>query len=104
LKPLLDSHGEKQMETPNIDRLAKMGTIFKNNYYQQAVYAPTQTSLLTGKRPDYTRIWDLKTQIRNMNPNVVTLPQYFKQNGYVTGGIGKVFDQRSVDKGYESAS
>lgn len=104
LKPLLNCYGEKQMKTPNIDRLAKMGTVFMNNYCQQAVCAPTRASLLTGQRPDYTRIWDLKTQIRDMNPNIVTLPQYFKQNGYVTGGIGKVFDQRSVDKGYESAS
>ncbi len=104
LKPLLNCYGESQMITPNIDRLAKMGTVFMNNYCQQAVCAPTRASLLTGQRPDYTRIWDLKTQLRDMVPNVVTLPQYFKENGYTTATIGKMFDQRSVDKGMDVPS
>ncbi len=104
LKPLLSCYGESQMHTPNIDRLAKMGTVFLNNYCQQAVCAPTRASLLTGQRPDYTRIWDLKTQLRDMVPNVVTLPQYFKENGYTTATIGKMFDQRSVDLGMDVPS
>lgn len=104
LKPVLNCYGESQMITPNIDRLAKMGTVFMNNYCQQAVCAPTRASLLTGQRPDYTRIWDLKTQLRDMVPNVVTLPQYFKENGYTTATIGKMFDQRSVDKGMDVPS
>lgn len=104
LKPVLNCYGESQVITPNIDRLAKMGTVFMNNYCQQAVCAPTRASLLTGQRPDYTRIWDLKTQIRDMVPNVVTLPQYFKENGYITATIGKMFDQRSVDKGMDVPS
>ena len=98
LKPVLACYGEKQVHTPNIDRLAKMGTIFMANYCQQAVCAPTRASLLTGQRPDYTQIWDLKTLIRDKVPNILTLPQYFKQQGYATSGIGKVFDSRSVDK------
>ncbi len=104
LKPMLKCYGESQMLTPNIDRLAKMGTVFMNNYCQQAVCAPTRASILTGQRPDYTRVWDLKTQIRDMVPNVVTLPQYFRENGYTTATIGKVFDQRSVDKGMDVPS
>lgn len=104
LKPLLNCYGESQMITPNIDRLAKMGTVFMNNYCQQAVCAPTRASLLTGQRPDYTRIWDLKTQIRDMVPDILTLPQYFRQNGYQTTTIGKIFDQRSVDKGMDIPS
>lgn len=104
LKPMLNCFGETHMKTPNIDRLAKMGTVFMNNYCQQAVCAPTRASLLTGQRPDYTRVWDLKTQIRDVNPGILTLPQYLKQNGYVTTGIGKVFDSRSVDKGSDQVS
>jgi arylsulfatase A-like enzyme len=42
LKPMLNCYGESQMITPNIDRLAKMGTVFMNNYCQQAVCAPTE--------------------------------------------------------------
>jgi len=60
--------------------------------------------LLTGQRPDYTRVWDLQTQIRAMNPSILTMPQYFRQQGYVTTGIGKVFDGRSVDKAQDSQS
>lgn len=104
LKPMLTCYGQSQMLTPNIDRLASMGTVFMNNYCQQAVCAPTRASLLTGQRPDFTRVWDLKTQIRDMVPNVVTLPQYFRENGYITATIGKMFDQRSVDKGMDVRS
>ena len=98
LKPILSCYGESQMMTPNNDRLAKMRIFFLNNYSHQSVCAPTPASLLTGQRPDYTRILDLKTQIRDMRLNVVNLPQYFKENGYTTATIGKMFDQRSVDK------
>lgn len=96
--------GTAQVQTPNIDRLANQGTVFLRNYCQQAVCAPTRASLLTGQRPDYTRVWDLKTQIRAMNPAILTMPQYFRQQGYVTSGIGKVFDGRSVDKYADSLS
>ncbi len=104
LKPLIGAYGETQMHTPNMDRLAKMGTIFMSNYVQQAVCAPSRASLLTGQRPDITKIWDLKTLIRDMNSNILTIPEYFKQNGYSTTGIGKVFDQRSVDKQFDAQS
>lgn len=104
LKPVLQCYGQTQMKTPNIDRLAKMGTVFLNNYCQQAVCAPSRASMLTGQRPDYTRIWDLKTQMRDMNPQILTMPQYFRQNGYATLGIGKVYDQRAVDKSADAPS
>ena len=104
LKPMLACYGEKQVHSPNIDRLARMGTLFMANYCQQAVCAPTRASLLTGQRPDYTQVWDLKTLIRDKVPNILTIPQFFKQQGYVTAGIGKVFDPRSVDKGADEIS
>jgi iduronate 2-sulfatase len=104
LKPLIGAYGATQMRTPNMDRLAKMGTIFTGNYVQQAVCAPSRASLLTGMRPDTTKVWDLKTLIRDVNPSIVTLPEYFKQNGYTSIGIGKVFDQRSVDKQSDAQS
>lgn len=104
LKPLMGCYGNSDIKTPNIDKLASRGYLFLNNHCQQAVCAPSRASLLTGKRPDYTQIWDLKTLIRDRRPDVVTLPQYFTQNGYVTVGIGKIFDYRSVDKGADSIS
>jgi arylsulfatase A-like enzyme len=104
LKPMLGCYGESHIHSPNIDKLALSGTVFLSNYCQQAVCAPTRASLLTGQRPDYTQIWDLKTLIRDKVPNILTLPQYFRQQGYTTSGIGKVFDSRSVDKNSDEVS
>lgn len=97
LKPALGCYGERQVQSPNIDRLASRGTVFLNAHCQQAVCAPSRASLLMGKRPDALRVWDLKTKIRKLNPNVISLPQCFKAQGYETVGLGKIFDPRSVD-------
>src|SRR5512133_650925 len=94
LKPVLGCYGDKLVKTPNIDRLAARGTVFLQNYCQQAVSGPTRASLMTGMRPDYTRVWDLKTKMRDINPSIVSIPQYFISNGYLTAGIGKIFDSR----------
>ena len=104
LKPLLGCYGDPIAQTPHIDRLAARGTIFASAYCQQAVSAATRASLLTGMCPDRTRVWDLKTLIRSQNPDVVTLPQYFKENGYTVAGIGKIYDPRSVDKQQDARS
>ena len=104
LKPIIGAYGNTFIKTPNIDRLAKRGTTFLNNYCQQAVCGPTRASLLTGMRPDITQIWDLKTQLRDVSPSIVTLPQYLITQGYSTQGIGKVFDPRNVDKDIDKVS
>jgi iduronate 2-sulfatase len=104
LKPDINSFGNKNVITPNIDKLAKTGTIFNGNYCQQAVCGPSRASLLTGLRPDKTQIWDLQTMIRDKNRDIVTLPQYFRENGYTTMGMGKIFDPRSVDKSSDEKS
>ena len=104
LKPILGCYGNKQIKTPNIDRLAKMGTVFMRNYVQQAVCGPTRASLMTGKRPDYTKVWDLKTKMRDINPDILSLPQYLITQGYTTQGIGKVYDVRCVDSDIDKPS
>ncbi len=104
LKPLLGCYGDPLAKTPNIDKLASRGAIYTHSYCQQAVSGPTRASLLTGKCPDYTKVWDLKTLIRDMNPTIVTLPQYLVENGYNTAGIGKIFDPRSVDNDEDKVS
>jgi arylsulfatase A-like enzyme len=96
LKPILGCYGNPLVKTPNIDRLASRGTVFMSNYCQQAVSGGSRSSLLTGMRPDYTQIWDCDTQIRDVHPDIVTLPHYFKINGYETSGIGKIFHEKSV--------
>lgn len=104
LKPLLGCYGDPLVKTPNIDKIAKKGVLFTHSYCQQAVSGPSRASLLTGMCPDRTQVWDLKTLIRDKNPDVVTLPQHFKNNGFETVGIGKIYDTRSVDKESDKVS
>lgn len=91
LKPALACAGDPFAQTPNIDKLAANGTVFTRAYCQQAVCSPSRSSLLTGRRPDTTRVFDLVTHFRTALPDVVTLPQHFKANGYYAHGIGKIY-------------
>ena len=104
LKPSIGVYGDSFAKTPNIDKLAALGTTFTNAHVQQAICAPSRVSLLTGLRPDLTEVWDLETQMRDKNPSIITLPQYYRENGYKTVGMGKIFDNRSVDKGLDKPS
>lgn len=98
LKPLLGCYGYGEMLTPHIDRLAARGTVFLNTSCQQAVCGPTRASLLTGMYPDSTGVWDLRTRMRDVNPDILSLPQYLIQQGYETTGIGKTYDTRCVER------
>ena len=91
LRPALRCYGDKTAITPNMDRLAKHGTLFNRAYCQQAVCCPSRLSLMTGLRPDTIKVWDLNTHFRQALPKTVTLPQHFKNNGYHTRAIGKIF-------------
>jgi len=91
LRPQLGCYGQPQMKTPNIDALAARGMVFNRAYCQQAVCSPSRTSLLTGRRPDTTRVYDLETHFRTTIPDVITLPQHFKNNGYHTQAFGKIY-------------
>jgi iduronate 2-sulfatase len=94
LRPDLGIYGGPAI-TPNLDRLANSsGTVrFTRAYVQQAICCPSRSSLLLGRRPDTTRVWDLKTQFRETAgaSSWKTLPQLFKDRGYVTIGMGKIF-------------
>ena len=106
LKPWLGCTGHPVVKTPNIDRLAKAGTVFRNTYCQVALCGPSRMSVLTGLRPDTIRIYSMgkgwgHQQIdaaRNRVPGLKTIPEYFKENGYTSLGFGKVFDSRNTDK------
>ena len=104
LKPWVGAYGDKFAKTPGMDRLAKEGITFQNCYCQQAICAATRASLLAGMHPDKTRVWDLVTNLRQVNPNVVTLPQYFKSNGYETAGMGKIYHKESAGPGHDAPS
>ena len=104
LKPLLGCYGNTLVKSPNIDRLAKMATVFDKNYCQQAICGPTRASIMTGTRPDATKIWNLTTQMRDANPNTLTLPQYLITQGYTTSGIGKIYHPSSAIGGVDPVS
>ena len=91
LRPEMGCYGNKVVKTPNLDRLAARGMVFNRAYCQQAVCSPSRSSLLTGRRPDATKVWDLETHFRVALPNTITLPQHFKANGYHCAGLSKIY-------------
>ena len=91
LRPELGCYGRDYIKSPNIDGLARSGMVFNRAYCQQAVCSPTRSSLMTGTRPDTTKVWDLVTHFRTALPDVVTLGQHFKNNGYFVQGMGKIY-------------
>jgi iduronate 2-sulfatase len=91
LRTDLGCYGAGQVLTPHIDALARRGRVFERAYVQQAVCNPSRASLMTGLRPDTIGVWELQTHFRAARPDVVTLPQHFKNHGYTAISIGKLF-------------
>lgn len=100
--------GHPQAKTPNIDKLAAMGTLFTNAHTQSPICNPSRTSILTGYRPSTTGIYGLSPWIRDVPElrDIVTLPQYFSKNGYTTYSGGKIFHagyaRKEGDKEFDS--
>lgn len=91
LRPTLGCYGDSVAVTPHLDAFAAKGFLFERAYCQQSVSGPSRASLLTGLRPDEVGVTDLTTHFREKCPDVVTLPQQFKQAGYTSIGVGKIF-------------
>lgn len=87
----ISSYGVSQVKTPNLDRLARMGTRFDNAYCQQPLCGPSRASLMTGMRPNTIGNFTLSDSLRARKPDVVTLGQFFKQKGYYSGRVGKIY-------------
>lgn len=90
LRPELASFGSPAI-TPNFDRLAKRSVQFDRAYCQQALCNPSRSSMLTGRRPDSLKLWHNGLHFREKNPDVTTLPLWFKEHGYTTRCVGKIF-------------
>ena len=94
----LGCYGASHMKTPNIDRLAKEGLLFERAYCQQALCAPSRISLMTGLRPDSTRIYGLDEPLDKTLPDTRTIVQHFKENDYKTILLGKIYHHATDDK------
>lgn len=97
LRPMGTAFGDTRAMTPNIDTLAAQSAVFQRAYVQYPVCGPSRSSMLTGLRPESSGVLDLKTRLRDIHPDIVTLPQFFKDQGYTTAAVGKIFDPRNVD-------
>ncbi len=91
LKPTIGVYGDTVVVSPNIDRLANMGTRFDMAYTNQAVCAPSRINLMLGARSTSTGIYGFGKGFREVYPNAVTMPQYFKNAGYHAESMGKVY-------------
>ena len=99
LRPDLATYGAPVL-TPNLDRLARRSVQFDRAYCQQAVCNPSRSSMLTGLRPDTLKLWNNGTHFRAHQPDVTTLPLHFKQHGYDTRCVGKIFHNwHTAEKG-----
>ena len=97
LRTTLGAYGDTVAITPSMDQLAAEGMTFRQTFCQVAVCAPSRASLMTGLRPDSTRVWHLGDKFREISPNTVTMPQYFSKHGYHTVNMGKIFHNYMPD-------
>lgn len=91
LNTTLGCYGHPVVQTPHIDRLAASGIRFDHAYCNFAVCNPSRSSLLTGMTPETTTIQDNRVSLQSVIGDWVTLPALFKQNGYTTVSLGKIF-------------
>jgi iduronate 2-sulfatase len=87
----MGAFGHPIVKTPSLNRLASRGVRFDRAYNQFPLCSPSRVSMMTGLRPDTTRIYELQTHFRKTIPDVVTLPQLFRNNGYVAARVGKIY-------------
>ncbi len=91
LRPELGCYGASHIHSPNIDRLASEGVLFDRAYCQFALCNPSRTSLMTGMRPERIGVAGNHVHFRDEHPDIITLPQHFKQQGYHAAAIGKIY-------------
>jgi len=95
LRPELGCYGQEAVKSPNIDALARRGTVFNRAYCQIAVCGASRASLLTGLRPTAKRFLRFDTRAGRDAPGAMTLPEEFRKAGYHCISNGKVFHHKN---------
>lgn len=98
LRPELGCYGSPIAISPNLDNLAKDGLLFNRAYCQQAICRPSRASLMTGARPETTGLYHNYVSLRELQPDILTLPQHLIAQGYETVYLGKVFHHGDEDE------
>ncbi len=104
LRPDLGCYGAAHMKTPHLDRLAAGGLLFERAYCQVAVCNPSRVSVLSGARPDTTGVLDNQHFMRPMMPDVLALPQHFKNQGWHSVSLGKIYHHSLREPGEDPLS
>ena len=98
MRPQLGCYGDATVKSPHIDALARRGMVFRRSYVQQALCSPSRISMLSGRYPATTQIFEIGRTLRTTMPDITTLPQHFKNNGYHTRSLGKIYHEGIDDE------
>ncbi|WP_291959342.1 sulfatase [Maribacter sp.] len=98
LRPEIGAYGSEVAITPNMDALAAEGLLFNNAYCQEAICSPSRASVMTGARPETIKVIENFSYFRDLNPDIVTLPQHLQSVGYETVYAGKIFHPGYTDE------
>ena len=103
LRPMINRWPEPQtlkykyMMTPNLDKFMDDAILLTNSHVQQAVCSPSRTSVLYGRRPDTTHVYNLYDNTREVGcADCITIPGIFTAAGYITVGMGKIFHMKII--------
>jgi len=97
LRNELGCYGSEIAITPNLDALAASGLRFDRAYCQKAVCWPSRNSMLSGLMPGNLGTTNSKVTFRESHPDITSLPQHFKNNGYHTSSFGKILHNGQDD-------